>query len=99
MKDSKFRHEQVVRVTEHKKSIWNWFINIKSNMKCELCPEKHIGCLDFHHRDPSIKKGCIADMARRGFGKNTILEEIEKCDILCANCHRKKHYELGRRQL
>lgn len=43
---------------------------------------------DFHHRDP-----CQKDLA---IGKQTITfsklkSELDKCDLLCANCHRLKH--------
>lgn len=56
---------------------------------CIVCGEKDPACLDFHHRDPSQKEGHIGEFRR--FGKQRLLDEIAKCDVLCANCHRKHH--------
>lgn len=66
----------------------------KEGLKCIRCGEDHIACLDFHHRDPSEKDGTVSSIARNNSTKKVLLE-IEKCDILCANCHRKLHYEWG----
>jgi hypothetical protein len=44
--------------------------------------------LDFDHIDPSTKLYDIAQLATRRFDK--IQEEIKKCQVLCANCHRIK---------
>lgn len=57
---------------------------------CVRCEESHPACLDFHHRDPSTKDADIATIRR--FGVKRLLAEIAKCDVLCANCHRKHHY-------
>ena len=57
---------------------------------CIECGEDRLPCLDFHHRDPSEKDGAIAEMRR--FGKQRLLAEIAKCDVLCANCHRWHHH-------
>jgi hypothetical protein len=51
--------------------------------------------LDFHHRDEDFKEHKICDMVHRGFTLAKILAEIAKCDVLCANCHRRFHYENG----
>ena len=56
---------------------------------CVVCGEKDPSCLDFHHRDPSTKEGHIGEF--RHFGTKRVLAEIAKCDVLCANCHRKHH--------
>ena len=56
---------------------------------CIKCGEKDPACLDFHHRDPTTKEGHIGEF--RKFGMKRLLAEIEKCDVLCANCHRKFH--------
>lgn len=64
---------------------------IKTASGCEGCGEKHPACLDFHHRDPATKTRGIATFVRM----DDILAEIAKCVVLCANCHRKHHYEHG----
>lgn len=43
-------------------------------------------CMDFDHRDPSTKRKSVAWMIAHGM--NAVLAEIEKCDLVCANCHR-----------
>ena len=59
--------------------------------KCEICGyDKYIGALDFHHKDPSQKKFNIAAAKLRQFNNETI-EELDKCQMLCANCHREVH--------
>ncbi len=47
---------------------------------------------DFDHRDPTTKKACVARMICQGYGIDAIKKEIEKCDIVCANCHRERTY-------
>lgn len=56
---------------------------------CGTCGEKDPSCLDFHHRDRTTKEGHIGEF--RKFGMKRLLAEIAKCDVLCANCHRKHH--------
>lgn len=59
---------------------------------CLVCGEKHPACLDFHHRDGKTDKlGDIGTM--RHFGIKRLNAEIAKCDVLCANCHRKHHWQ------
>jgi hypothetical protein len=35
-------------------------------------------------------------LASRGYSQKLVLEEMEKCDVLCANCHKKIHWELSK---
>ena len=59
--------------------------------KCQRCGySKYIGALEFHHKDPSDKDLTIADSGKKW---DNIKEEVEKCMLLCANCHREIHYE------
>ena|SRR3989338_1715123 len=49
--------------------------------------------MDFDHRERSSKIDSINRMiVVRSFSKKKILDEIEKCDLVCANCHRKRTY-------
>jgi hypothetical protein len=45
------------------------------------------GALDFDHLPGSVKKGRLASMAC-GSALKTIHAEIDKCEVVCANCHR-----------
>ena len=71
-----------------------WFQAYKSTLKCKLCPENHPATLDFHHRNGD-KEFEVSNGVVQGQSKERILKEIEKCDILCSNCHRKLHSELN----
>lgn len=59
---------------------------------CERCGyNKCVAALDFHHKDPSQKSFSIGSRGyTRSFEKVKV--EIDKCEILCANCHREEHY-------
>ena len=60
--------------------------------KCEICGyNKNLSALEFHHKDPNEKEFQID--ARRFANTNLdILEkELNKCIILCSNCHREIH--------
>lgn len=64
------------------------YANSIKSIGCNICDEKEISCMDFHHlRD---KDDNIATILRRGSLKK-LKEEISKCIVLCANCHRKVH--------
>ena len=78
---------------DRRKEIKAFINDYKSDLKCERCPEDHIGCLEFHHEDPKEKEICISEIYRTGWGQERILEEIEKCIVVCANCHRKLHWQ------
>lgn len=68
---------------------WRKFI-ASLNLKCTQCGEDHPAVLDFHHTDPSIKETHPSNMRH---SKARFLKEIEKCVVLCSNCHRKLHWD------
>lgn len=78
---------------DRRDKIRDWFIDLKSTLKCSHCSENHPAVLDFHHEDPSMKEFNISSMIKRRNSIETIESEIEKCIVLCANCHRKLHWE------
>lgn len=60
--------------------------------RCERCGyNRYVGALDFHHRDPATKSFSLSasKMTRRSL--EVIRAELDKCDLLCANCHREEH--------
>jgi DNA-binding transcriptional ArsR family regulator len=54
---------------------------------CSICGyDRHVGALQFHHRDGSLKEFGLAD---RGLTRSleSVRAEAAKCVLLCANCH------------
>lgn len=80
------------RSKKQKIKLIEWYKNYKNSLSCEKCGEDHISCLQFHHIDKNDKRFNISYGASVAFSINKILEEIEKCIVLCANCHFKLHY-------
>lgn len=71
-----------------------WFEEeILAKCKCEKCGENHPAVLDFHHKDPSEKEGNVGLMVYQKYSKKRTLAEIAKCQVLCANCHRRHHWD------
>lgn len=61
--------------------------------KCKICGYcRCLAALDFHHSDPSQKEFQISHGRFCVFGEKVKLE-LDKCDLLCANCHRESHAE------
>ena len=71
---------------------------IKVDRGCADCGyHEHACALDFDHREPSGKLFTIAEGSH--WNLDRLLAEIEKCDVVCANCHRvrTKSQKLGGR--
>lgn len=64
---------------------------LRAEMGCARCSNHDLRVLQFHHRDPSTKAYSVANMKSMRWER--ILEEIAKCDVLCANCHSIEHFE------
>jgi hypothetical protein len=69
-----------------------WILEIKTELFCKKCGERRFYCLDFHHRDPNEKDFKLSSAIYK-YSRKRILEEITKCDVLCANCHREYHWQ------
>ena len=69
-----------------------WYHAYKSTLKCSQCSESHPACLEFHHRDSKTKDKEVSMMLQSTISKEKLMKEIEKCDVLCSNCHKKHHY-------
>lgn len=61
--------------------------------KCEICGyNKCIHALEFHHLDSSKKDFALSN---KGYTRSwrRVKEELDKCILICANCHRELHAE------
>ena len=58
--------------------------------KCQCCGyDKCISALEFHHINPEEKKFTFSANTNRGWA--TVVPELKKCVLVCANCHREIH--------
>ena len=58
--------------------------------KCVICGYcKNYAAMEFHHLDPSVKE--MTWVKAREMKWNKTIEELKKCVLLCANCHRETH--------
>ena len=65
-----------------------WLLEHKKTLSCNRCNNNDHRVLEFHHlRD---KEFTISNCVH--YGKEKIMDEINKCEVLCANCHRIEHY-------
>lgn len=67
-----------------------YIFNLLKKSSCMDCGETDIIVLDFDHRDPSKKEFSISAAMCASTSMNKIKIEIEKCDIVCSNCHRRR---------
>ena len=60
---------------------------------CSKCGyDKCVDALDFHHLDGNDKDYLVSQMQYSTYSKERIIKEMEKCVILCSNCHRDLHF-------
>lgn len=65
------------------------WINELKTQPCVDCGNKFDPvCMDFDHREPGAKVAGIAVLVNSGNDKEIIQKELEKCDLVCSNCHR-----------
>jgi hypothetical protein len=67
-------------------------LNVLRNVPCADCGGRFETCaMDFDHRVPAEKRYTVTRMVGR-VPTSAILDEVAKCDIVCANCHRLRTY-------
>ena len=66
-----------------------WVIDYLKSHPCVDCGESDPVVLDFDHVRGQ-KTESVTRMLMAGYSTKTLLKEIEKCEVRCANCHRRK---------
>ena len=80
----------VAAVSKRRKKLKEMAIELKGS-RCQFCGYKRCSsALEFHHIDEKTKK---FDLSTRGLTRSwsKIKEELNKCILVCANCHREIH--------
>ena len=84
------------RARHRRRELRKWFDQYRRDCNCSMCGLSGADmpwALEFHHREPAEKEEVVSWLVAQGYGKSRILREIEKCDVVCANCHRRHHWE------
>jgi hypothetical protein len=80
------------RISKRKKELKKKSVKYKGG-KCKICGyNKCMSALHFHHRDPLKKDIGIATYSKNSF--DSLKKELDKCDLLCSNCHSEIHEKL-----
>ena len=67
---------------------------LKESNPCSDCGKHYPHyVMEFDHLNPLEKKGCVSELANSGI--KMMLAEIEKCELVCANCHRERTHGGG----
>ena len=75
------------RSSSKKRKFFRDFRDTIKNVNCFDCGKKYPPCaMDFDHREPIFKSFNISEAQSKNL--EVIKEEIKKCDVVCANCHR-----------
>ena len=86
---------QIRKRNEVRKKDWlQWNRALKANKPCTDCGQIfHPVCMHWDHLPGYIKSGNISQMVGLAISREIILEEIAKCELVCANCHAlRTHY-------
>src|SRR3989338_838796 len=87
------KQSELAHVRRRRKELRKWFEEFKKTLKCSTCNENHPAALEFHHLSKKTKENSITNMVDNGNSIERIKKEMEKCIILCSNCHKKVHYK------
>ena len=69
------------------KQMLAWLSDFKSSRPCADCGAFfHPAAMTFDHLPGKTKRGDVSDLLCHGFRRQG-LEEIAKCELVCANCH------------
>lgn len=71
----------------------DFVVNLLKQSSCIDCLESDLRVLDFDHINPSKKLGDVSRMIWDNTPLKVMKKEIDKCDIRCSNCHRKRTSE------
>lgn len=79
---------------QRQKSLRTMLRDIKVKSGCVDCGyNEHFHALDFDHLGLIPKTMNVSVMCTRGWSVKRILDEVAKCEVRCANCHRIRTWE------
>ncbi len=86
------RQDRIDRSRRKREELVEWYREYKKTLKCADCGQTHPATLEFHHLDPAKKEVNISRLIATSSSLRRLKEEMAKCIVLCANCHRIRHW-------
>jgi hypothetical protein len=88
---NKVEHKANTRKRNDRARLANWerMMQYLREHPCADCGERDVRVLDFDHRPGGQKFADVTRMVASSYSWERVASEIEKCDVRCANCHRK----------
>lgn len=77
--------------TVRKHELTTFVDTYKTMFGCVHCGETDPACLDFHHRDQDTKRAAVSVLVAKCSPLDVVKDEMKKCVLVCANCHRRLH--------
>jgi len=91
--NNKQKYADVLKYRRLRNKQYAW--DVKHKIACKYCGENDPCCLNFHHIDSHKKVNTVAQLIRNATSLKKLQEEIDKCEVVCVNCHRVLHYMGG----
>lgn len=85
------KEQYLKRNRERKRRLKKQWLEFKGSLSCEMCGESHISTFDFHHIEKHPDNRAVNRLVS-DYNFKEAYQEIKKCMVLCANCHRKHHH-------
>lgn len=88
--ENREKHLKIIRKRSNKVIANNqkYIVEYLQNNPCVDCKESDIIVLEFDHQRDKNKN--ISSLVSEGYSLDTVKKEIEKCEVVCANCHRRR---------
>lgn len=77
---------------ERRASLREGYNEWRRKQSCERCGEENRACIQFHHTEGMQHKG-LYEMIESGYSLDAVKKFAEEGKFLCANCHRKEHWD------
>jgi hypothetical protein len=94
---SKARGPRIVEMRNR----WRYHADLLDQLRavpCMDCGGRYAPCaMEFDHRDPSTKRSAVTRMISHT-SVSRMLAEVDKCDIVCSNCHRRRTFDRREQQ-
>ena len=89
---SQHKSDYKAKNLQRKQTLRNQLRELKK-LPCGDCKHKfHFAAMDFDHRDGTDKVGNVSRLVTE-VSWETLQKELDKCDLVCSNCHRIRTYE------